>query len=65
VSATTDSDDGVRLYVDHQPVIDSWRPMRGYRSATVNLSEGTHTVRLEYFERTGVAGSTDRWWRRG
>jgi hypothetical protein len=52
---TTTSDDGVRLYVDEQLVIDSWRPMRGTRSATLNLSEGTHTVRLEYFERFGVA----------
>ena len=52
---TTYSDDGVRLYVDDRLVIDSWQPMRGYRSATVYLGEGTHTVRLEYFERTGVA----------
>jgi hypothetical protein len=52
---TTTSDDGVRLYVDEQLVIDSWRPMRGNRSATLNLSEETHTVRLEYFERSGVA----------
>lgn len=52
---STTSDDGVRLYVDGRLVIDSWRPMRGYRSATLDLSAGTHTVRLEYFERTGVA----------
>jgi hypothetical protein len=52
---STHSDDGVRLYVDDRLVIDSWRPMRGYRSGTLNLSEGTHTVRLEYFERTGAA----------
>jgi len=52
---TTTSDDGVRLYVDGQRVIDSWRPMRGARSATLSLSGGAHTVRLEYFERTGVA----------
>jgi hypothetical protein len=61
---TTYSDDGVRLYVDDRPVTDSWRPMRGYRSATVNLSEGTHTVRLEYFERTGVALVRLTWRRR-
>jgi len=53
VSTTTD--DGVRLYVDGQRVIDSWRPMRGARSVTLSLSGGAHTVRLEYFERTGVA----------
>ncbi len=52
---TTTSDDGVRLYVDERLVLDSWRPMRGSRNATLNLSKGTHTVRLEYFERFGVA----------
>jgi len=54
-SFTSYSDDGVRLYVDDRLVINSWRLMRGTRSATLNLSEGTHTVRLEYFERAGVA----------
>jgi hypothetical protein len=52
---STYSDDGVRLYVDGDRVIDSWRPMRGYRSATLELSEGRHTIRLEYFEQRGIA----------
>jgi hypothetical protein len=60
---TTYSDDGVRLWVDGQLLIDSWRPMRGYRSATVRLSEGTHDVRMEYFERTGVALARLTWQR--
>ena len=51
----------MRPYVDDRPVIDSWRPMRGYRRATVSLSEGTHTVRLEYFERAGVASVRLTW----
>ena len=52
---TTYSDDGVRVYVDDRLLIDSWKPMRGYRSATLALAEGAHPVRVEYFERTGVA----------
>ena len=58
---TTYSDDGVRLWVDGRLLVDSWRPMRGYRSATVWLSEGTHDVRMEYFERTGVALARLTW----
>lgn len=58
---TTFSDDGVRLYVDGKLIVDSWRPMRGTRSVLVNLSEGPHTVRLEYFERTGVAQVRLNW----
>lgn len=61
---STYSDDGVRLYVDGQLVIDSWRPMRGYRSAALSLSEGKHTVRLEYFERRGIALVRLNWRRR-
>ena len=58
---TTYTDDGVRLWVDGRLLIDSWRPMRGTRSATVRLSEGTHDVRMEYFERTGVALARLTW----
>lgn len=61
---STYSDDGVRLYVDGDAVIESWRPMRGYRSATVPLSEGVHTIRLEYFERRGIALARLDWRRR-
>ncbi len=52
---STYSDDGVRVMIDGEPVINSWRPMRGYRRAIVELNEGIHTVRLEYFERRGIA----------
>ncbi len=52
---TTYSDDGVRLYVDDKLIINSWRPMRGTRSAVIRLEEGEHDIRLEYFEKSGVA----------
>jgi len=52
---STYSDDGVRLYVDGRRVVDSWRPIRGYRSATLDLAAGEHTIVLEYFERGGIA----------
>jgi hypothetical protein len=29
--------------------------MRGYRNAVVSLSEGIHTIQLEYFEARGIA----------
>ncbi|MFP4395641.1 MAG: PA14 domain-containing protein [Anaerolineales bacterium] len=52
---TTYSDDGVRLYIDDELIINSWRPMRGARAAAIRLEEGEHTIRLEYFEQSGVA----------
>lgn len=60
---TTYTDDGVRLWVDGRLVIDSWQPMRGYRSATVWLNRGTHDVKMEYYERTGVALARLTWQR--
>ena len=51
----TYSDDGVRLYVDDVLLINSWRAMRGTRVAALDLAEGIHTLRLEYFEQTGAA----------
>ena len=44
-------DDGARLWVDDRLLIDGWRSGRpeGY-SAEIWLPEGTHTLRLEYFE---------------
>jgi hypothetical protein len=62
---TTFSDDGVRVFVDGHPVISSWYGMRGYRSANVSLSEGTHAVKVEYFERTGKAQILLSWGRAG
>jgi hypothetical protein len=58
---TTYTDDGVRLWVDGRLLISSWRPMRGYRSATVRLEPGAHDVRMEYYERGGVALARLTW----
>jgi chitodextrinase len=44
-------DDGARLWVDELLVIDRWQAgdPKGY-TAEVTLTEGTHSLRLEYFE---------------
>jgi hypothetical protein len=62
---TTMSDDGVRVIVDGQRIIDAWIPMRGTRTTTVNLAPGTHTVRVEYFERLQAAMVRLSWQRIG
>lgn len=58
---STYSDDGIRVYVDGQLVINSWRAMRGSRSGSVSLSEGNHTVEVEYFEAAGAANARVSW----
>jgi hypothetical protein len=52
---TTTSDDGVRVYIDGQPIISAWYPMRGTRSGYVTLPAGSHSVQVEYFERFQAA----------
>jgi len=49
-------DDGVRVFVDDQQIINGWRA-GGLRTYTADraLSAGDHAIRVEYYERTGVA----------
>lgn len=57
-------DDGARLFVDDRLVLDEWQAgSQRIASATVPLSAGPHTLRVEYFERTGQALARF-WWER-
>lgn len=49
-------DDGIRIYVDDQLVINEWRE-QSYRTfvGDVNISPGNHTVRVEFQEYYGSA----------
>ena len=53
---TLEADDGVRLFVDGQLVIDQWRdqPSTTY-SVERDMSRGDHAIRIEYYENTGGA----------
>jgi PKD repeat protein len=48
---TSVSDDGVRLYLDGQRVIDQWHDQSAtVHDAIVDLASGDHTIRMEYFD---------------
>ena len=55
-------DDGARLWVDNQMVIDAWRdgPARTV-VGELALAEGAHDVRVEYYERRGRARIAAGW----
>lgn len=58
------ADDGVRVWLDGQIVIDRWHD--GYKQAEnrfIGVGRGTHTVTVEYYERSGLALVTV-WWTR-
>jgi len=54
---TLNSDDGSRLFIDDELVINAWYDHGATRtfSATRTLSAGSHEVRIEYYERRGAA----------
>jgi len=56
-------DDGARLWVDDQLVIDEWRDSirQTYTADFEGLSAGRHTVRVEYYEHAGEA-TVKVWW---
>lgn len=58
-------DDGMRLYIDGQLVLDDWRnsSVRTLR-ADHNLSRGNHELRLEFYEQSGTAVSRFSWERK-
>jgi hypothetical protein len=49
-------DDGIRLFVDDALVIDQWHltSVTTY-TADRDVSAGTHTVEVEYFDNNGLA----------
>ncbi|WP_407269360.1 PA14 domain-containing protein [Radiobacillus sp. PE A8.2] len=50
-----DADDGVRVYIDGDLVINDWVAKDDERNATVELKKGLHTITVEYFESYGTA----------
>ncbi len=51
------SDEGVRVWVDGQLIIDDWTPhIRRYQQGTIALQAGQlYDIRVDYFEGTGAA----------
>ena len=53
---TVTADDGVRLWVNNQLIIDQWRDQDGVtHQAEINLPGGSVPIRVEYYENTGGA----------
>jgi hypothetical protein len=58
------SKDGVRIFVDNMKVLDAWRDQPPSGSfVDIPLSEGSHSVRVEYYNNTGDA-VIRVWWQR-
>lgn len=56
------SDDGVRVWIDEQLIIDQWHDATNITyTATRTLSQGNHAIRVEYYENIGDA-RIRFWW---
>jgi beta-glucosidase len=54
--AYTNSDDGIRVWIDTKLVIDDWTDHQSTTdTATLHLSKGKHTFKVEYYQGTGEA----------
>jgi hypothetical protein len=63
---TTTSDDGIRVSVDGETIIDNWTvhaPTEN--SAEINLVDGVHNISVDYFENDGRAVASLDWERIG
>ncbi len=52
------ADDGIRIYVDDQLVVDRWHEaseINKHDSIKLNLDKGKHRIKVEYLEKTGSA----------
>lgn len=53
---TTVSDDGVRLWIDNNLIIDQWSDHASQtNTASVQLNAGVHAIKMEYYENGGGA----------
>lgn len=58
------ADDGVRLWIDDILVLDAWSVNPGYVEQTFSrIGRGNHVIRIEYFERGGLARISADWYR--
>jgi hypothetical protein len=59
---TTTADDGVRVYVDGNLIVDKWFD-QGPTTYTsdVNLTSGVHRIRMDYYENAGGATAQLSW----
>jgi LysM repeat protein len=59
---TATVDDGIRIWLDDTLIMDQWHPtsVRTY-TVDVDVSEGQHHLKVEYFEETGYAVCKVKW----
>jgi hypothetical protein len=55
--------DGCRVFVGSKNIIDAWWDGDGGHDQEIDLSSGTYTVRIEFYDKSGY-GHLDVWWKK-
>ncbi|MFH0771849.1 MAG: PA14 domain-containing protein [Candidatus Omnitrophota bacterium] len=55
------SDDGFRLWIDGNLILDKWYDQGAENQITINLAAGFHDIKCEYYENTGWASAQLSW----
>ncbi len=57
------ADDGIRLWVDDELLVDQWDSIGAYvvHINTISLTKGFHDIKVEYYDADGLAGITLNW----
>ncbi|UCG55668.1 MAG: hypothetical protein JSU70_12455 [Phycisphaerales bacterium] len=60
---STNTDDGARLWIDEQLVVDAWvdQGITMHSSDPIELTTGRHSIRMEYYENGGGATAQLYW----
>ena len=59
---TAVADDGVRIYIDDTLLLEDWNVHPATTTVSdTELTEGSHAIKVEYFESTGMASITVSW----
>ena len=58
---TATTDDGMRVFVDDEVIIDQWRAQAATTYTTEQVLDGRHRVRVEYFENAAQAIARVSW----
>jgi hypothetical protein len=57
----TYTDDGVRLYVDNQLVVDEWKDQVAGYQASVPMTAGLHTIMVQYYQHLNGSRASVNW----
>lgn len=61
----TETDDGVRLWINGQLIIDKWNTLGTFSAPVILVANTKYSIKMEYVEKTGTAFARLKWTKSG